>query len=359
MTAEATRVDAEKLYKFTMEALQKLGVPEEDARITARILIDADLRGIESHGVARLRGMYAKRIKAGIINLHPQAKIVSEAPSTATMDGDQGLGFVIGHRAMQEAMARAEKTGAGFVTVRNSTHFGAAGCYAMMALERDMIGIAMTNTAGTAVLSPDSLKSAFGTNPLAVAAPAGRAHPFVLDMATSVVAIGKVEIAQREGKHIPEGWLVDREGKPITDPTKRVWGEGGQLPLGGTAELGGYKGFGLGILVDVLCGVLSGGSATILRKKSREQEEILVDHFFGALRIDGFMPLEKFKKIMDEMIETLEALPKVPGVEKIYVAGGPEAELVRDRKANGIPLYASTITALRGLAEELGIEYSL
>ena len=189
MTAERTRVDAKKLTDFAIGALQKVGVPEGDAQITARILVATDLRGVDTHGVAHLGG-YIRGIRSGNINVNPKPKIFSQAPSTATMDGDQGFGFVIGHRAMMDAIHRAEKTGAGFITVRNSTHFGAAACYAMMALEHNMIGVAATN-GPTGVVAPGSTKPAVGTNPLAVAVPAGKKPPFVLDMATSVVAVGK------------------------------------------------------------------------------------------------------------------------------------------------------------------------
>jgi LDH2 family malate/lactate/ureidoglycolate dehydrogenase len=178
-------------------------------------------------------------------------------------------------------------------------------------------------------------------------------------MATSVVAGGKLEIARREGASIPEGWAIDKEGKPVTDPTKRVSGEGGLLPLGGTPTLGSYKGFGLGVLVDILCGVLSGSSASILQESTPETRGNASDHFFGALRIDSFLPVENFKKSMDEMIEAFEALPTLPGVKKIYVAGGYEAEIEKDRKANGIPLNSKVIQELQELAKELGIEYDL
>ena len=360
MATERTRVDAEKLINFSMKALQRLGVPEEDAQIAARMLVATDLRGVDSHGVNLLAG-YAKGIKEGRINRKPNVKIFSRVPSTATMDGDQGLGFVIGHHAMMEAIHRAEKTGAGFIAVRGSNHFGAGACYAMMALEHDMIGIAITNASRTSVVAPGSTKPAVDTHPLAVAAPTGKKSPFVLDMATSVVAYGKVGIARREGKSIPEGWAIDKEGKPVTDPTKAEsnWmrGEGGLLPLGGTPTLGGYKGFGLGVLVDILCGVLSGSSASILKESIPATKD--TDHFFGALRIDSFLPVENFKKSMDEMIEAFEALPTLPGVKKIYVAGRYEAEIEKDRKANGIPLHSKVIEKLQGLAKEVGIEYDL
>ena len=358
MTTERIRVDIEKLTDFSTKALRRLGVPEEDAQITAGILVATDLRGVESHGVAHLAPFYVKRIRDGLTNAKPQIKITSQAPSTAIVDGDEGLGFVVGHRAMAEAIHRAETTGAGFITVRNSNHFGAAAPYAMMALEHDMIGISMTST-GAGVVAPGSSKPAIGTNPLAVAIPAGKKPPFVLDMATSVVAAGKLEIALREGTSIPEGWAIDGEGKPITDPTKRVRGEGGLLPLGGTPTLGAYKGFGLGVLVDILCSLLSGSPADILRKFTPQTKGLAGNHFFGALRIDSFLPVENFKISMDEMIEAFEALPTLPGVKKIYAAGGYEAEIVKDRRANGIPLNAKVIQGLQELAKELDIEYDL
>jgi len=358
MTTKGTRVDAKKLINFSTKALQRLGVPEEDAQITAKMLVASDLRGVDSHGVAHLNMFYARRIRLGVINLNPKPKIFSQAPATATMDGDQGLGFVIGHHAMMEAIHRAEKTGAGFVTVRNSTHFGAGAYYAMMALEHDMIGVAMTNTVA-GVVAPGSVKPAVGTNPLAVAVPAGKKPPFVLDMATSVVAAGKLEIARREGTPIPEGWAIDKEGKPITDISKRVRDVGGLLPLGGTPKMGSYKGFGLGVLVEILCGILSGLSASILTESTPETRGNAANHFFGALRIDSFLPVENLKKSMDEMIEAFGALPKIPGVEKIYVAGGYEAEIEKDRKANGIPLSPKVVQELQELAKELGIEYDL
>ena len=358
LSKATTRVDAEKLTGFASKALEKLGVPEDDAIITARMLVACDLRGVESHGVAHLRMFYARRIRRGIINLNPKPQIFSQAASTAVMDGDNGLGFVVGYHAMMEAMRRAQETGAGFVAVRNSTHFGAAAYYAMMALERDMIGIAMTNNVPI-VVAPGSNKPALSTNPLAVAVPAGEKPPFVLDMATSAVSGGKIEIALRTGSSIPEGWVIDGEGKPVTDPTQRVWGEGGLLPLGGTPAMGSYKGFGLALVVDILCGVLSGSTASILAETPAEALGNYSDHFFGAIRIDSFLPVDKFKKSMDDTVEALEALPILPGVKKVTVPGGYEAEIVKDRETNGIPLDPKVVEDLKQLAEELGIEYYL
>ena len=358
MSDERARVNPQKLTDFSAKALQKLGIPEEDAMITAKMLVACDLRGVESHGVAHLNMFYARRIKRGFINLTPKPKIVNQGISVATMDGDNGLGFVVGYHAMNEAIQRAEKTGAGFVAARNSTHFGAAAYYAMMPLEHDMIGIAMTNTV-PGVVAPGSSKPAVGTNPLAVAIPAGQKSPLVLDMATSVIAAGKLEIARRAGQSIPEGWLVDGDGKPVTDITKRVWGEGGLLPLGGAPSHGAYKGFGLGLIVDILSGVLSGSTIGLRHEGPPEARGNYGDHFFGALRIASFLPVEQFGKTMDDAMDALEALPTIPGVNKVSIPGSYEDGIVKDRKTNGIPLDPLVIEDLKALAADVNIEYDL
>jgi len=349
-------IDHKKLTYFTIRALQKCGVPDEAARITADMLVLTDLRGVDSHGVARLALLYIKGLQEGRINPTPKPVISSQAPATAVIDGDRGLGFVVGHQAMKEAIRLAETAGAGFVSVRNSTHFGACASYVMMALEYDMVGISMTD-APLAVAPPGSSKPGIGTNPLGIAVPTGNKPPFILDMATSVVAAGKLEIARREGRPIPEGWAVDKDGNPVTDPEKRVRGEGGLLPLGGTPVLRSYKGFGLAMVVEILCGVLAGMPATIL--KDSPELRGTSGHFFGAFKIASFSPPEAFKKSMDEMIEAIQNLSTLPGVGKIYVAGDYEAEIEKDRRANGIPLHPAVVSSLKDIAEELGIEYDL
>ncbi len=361
MKTKMIRVDAKKLYDFAVAALKKGGVPEENAKITAEKLIATDLRGTDTHGVRNLGGYIRGGLRLGFINANPKLKITSQAPSVATFEGDRGLGFIVGHHAMTDAIRRAETTGAGFVAVQNSSHFGAAACYSMMALEHEMIGIAVTN-GPPRMVAPGSSTPAVGTNPLSVAVPAGKKPPFVLDMSTTVTADGKIAIAKGEGKLIPEGLAIDKEGNPITDPAKALLmtGEGGALPLGGTPEHGVYKGFGLGVLVDILSSVLSGAPAGVLWAKTREQGGWYhADHFFGALRIESFFPVEKFKKSMDDMIGAFEAFSKLPGVEKIYVAGGREAETMRDREANGIPLRDFMLQDLKNLAAELEIEFTL
>ena len=309
MTTGNGTVDVNKLKEFATRAFQKVGVPEADARITANILVATDLRGIDSHGVGHL-AMYVRGVKEGRTNPDPKTEIISQVPATAIMDGDRGLGFVVGHRAMEEAMRRAEETGAGFVTVRNSSHFGAGGNYSMMALPRDMIGISMTE-GGIGMVAPGSVGRGIHINVISFAIPAKDEAPFVLDMATTVVAAGKVEIATREGKSLPVGWSVDKEGNPVTEPKKHYEG-GALLPLGGTPHTGSYKGFGLAVLVDILCSVLSG---------SPPDTQMAGNHFFGAIRIDGFMPANQFKALLDNKMKEIKALPKALGVNRIYIPG--------------------------------------
>ncbi len=353
MTTSSGSVDAKKLTDFTAEALQKVGIPEEDARTTARMLVAADLRGIDSHGVNHLASFYIKGLKTGHINAKPQVKFFSHAASTAIMDGDKGLGFVVGHRAMMEAIHRAETVGTGFVAVRNSTHFGAGAYYAMMALPHDMIGISLTQ-GGKGIVAPGSRGKGIGLNVISVAVPAKEEAPFVLDMATGVVAGGKLELAARSNTPIPEGWAVDMEGNPVTEVAKAT---GGILPLGGIPRLGSYKGFGLTVVVEILCSTLSGG-LSILEREVKPSNEGKANHFFGALSINGFMPADKFKESMDALIKAHHDLPKAPGVDRIYIAGEVEQETERQRR-QGIPLHPSVLASLREVAEELGIEYDL
>jgi len=343
--------NSDKLEVFSSNVLQKLGVPEDDANITAKMLVDSDLRGVESHGVAHLSPFYVNWIKQGKVKIKPEFKLTSNSSISAIMDGDSGLGFVAGYHATLEAIERSKKFGAGFVSVKNSTHFGAAAYYSMMPLKHDMIGIAMT-AGGRFMMAPGSSKRAGGLNPIAVAVPAYKRHPFVLDMSTSVVAYGKIEIAKRQGKAIPEGWAVDENNNFITDTPKINIGDnqwkGGLVPLGGLPETGGFKGFGLAVLVDIFCTILSGAAL-----------DTSMNHFFGAIRIDGFRPVKEFKQQMDQLIDSIESLPILPGSEKLYAAGGPENKNMQERKKNGIPLDEEVIRSLKELSEELNTTFDV
>ncbi len=267
---------------------------------------------------------------------------------TAVLDGDGGMGFVVGTRAMGLAIQKAEETGVGLVTVRNSRHYGTAGYYALMALAHDMIGLSMTSS-DRFVVPTFGRERRLGTNPISVAVPAAGEPPFLLDMATSTVPRGKIVLARREGVKLPEGWAADPEGQPTTDP--KVADESKNLlPLGGTYEGGSHKGYGLAVLVEILSAVLSGGDMSLnlgLR--------IPVGHFFGAIRIDAFRPVEAFKSTMDGYLRMLRHTPPIESQERVYYAGLIEHETKKKRSREGIPLHEEVVAYLRGLAAELGV----
>ena len=362
-----TTVPAEALKAFCRQVFQQLGVSEEDARIAAEVLVTSDLRGIESHGVARLRTFYVNRLRQGVVPARPQVRTVRETPLTAVIDGGGGLGHPTSYRAMQLAIEKACSVGAGFVTVRNSNHFGIAGYYAMMALERGCIGMAMTN-GNRWVVPTFGRDPMLGTNPIAIAAPAGRERPFVLDMATSTAAVGKLEIASRQGKPIPPGWATGRDGQPSTDPDSilhdvRASLGGGLTPLGGAGELmGGHKGYGLAAWVDVFCGLLSGGAYAdqihSLEDPSARRPGIL-GHWFGAWQVEAFQPLADFQAAMDDLQQRLKGSRKADGQDRIYVAGEKEFEEAERRQRDGIPLENVVLADLQSLGAELGIELSV
>lgn len=345
------RVAYPALHQFTQAVFERLGVPAVDARIAAGVLVHADILGIDSHGVARLAGHpgYVPGLKKGLINPTARPWIVQETASTARFDGDAGLGGVVATRAMELAMAKADDAGVGLVTVTNSHHFGIACHYAMLALPHGMIGVSMTNAAPQ-VVPTYGRRAMIGTNPISVAVPTDRERPFILDMATSVVAAGKVEIAQRTGKPIPDGWLVDREGRPTRDP-ETLWNGGALLPIGSTPEQASYKGYGLGVVVDVLCGVLSGaGYSSIL-----DPVTWATGHFFMAIQIEAFRPLAAFLTMMDGMLGALRSTEPAPGAERVYVHGERELAAEQDRRANGIPLHPAVIDSLAALSAEYGV----
>ncbi len=350
--AQDVPVRTDLLLNFAEALLCKLGVPGDDARVTARILLQADLRGVESHGMAHLADFYVRRLQTGHVNPTPDVRVTSDAPAAATVDGDRGLGFVVGQRAMRIAIEKAEATGVGFVTAGNSTHYGAGAYYAMMALEHDMIGLSMT-TGGRLMTPPGALGRAIGLNVLAVAAPTPRAFPYVLDMATSVVAAGKLEIARRRGRPVPEGWAVAADGSPLTDPTA-LHPDGLMLPLGGTPEGGAFKGFGLTIMVDLLAGALSGSGT------SAELAPFAASHAFAALRIDAFAPKAAYLARMEALISTVKAAPTLAGVDEVRIPGELEHALAGERNAAGaVPLHPKVLEGFRSAAGELGVPFDL
>lgn len=361
MAASAEQVFTHQQLKiFTEQVFEAIGCSERDSRKAAEVLLSADLRGVDSHGVARLSG-YVRLWKAGRINPSPQVKVVHETPSTATMDGDAGLGLVVASEAMELAMEKAAQCGSGWVSVRNSNHFGIAGYHAMMALQKDMTGIAMTN-ASPLVAPAFSKERMLGTNPIAVAVPAGEEPPFVADMATSAVANGKLEILKRQNKEAPEGWIQDKNGSPATDPEELKQG-GALLPLGSDPVHGSHKGYCLAAIVDIFSAVFSGANYGPWAPPFVSFLPVAPDlpgkglgHFFGAMRIDAFRPAEEFKQHTDQWIRRFRQAEPVAGRESVLIPGDPERELEIQRKKSGIPLLPAVVEDLEKLGKEFSIE---
>lgn len=351
----------ERLHAFSTAVFRHFGVPDADATLAADVLASADGRGIDSHGVARLHA-YFDMLSHGRINPRANLKIVRETPSTATVDGDNGLGLVIGPKANAIAMEKALKVGSGWVAVRGSNHFGIAGYYPLIALDHGLIGWAMTNA--TKLVAPLwGAERMLGTNPIAIAFPGHEEPPVVIDLATSTAAYGKVEIAIRAGKDIPEGWLIDREGAPTRDPKSLAAG-GALLPLGGTRELGGHKGYCLAAMVDLLCGVLSGGNwgpfvpPFALRQETPSRSVGTgVGHFFGAMQIAGFADPDEFRRRVDEWVRAFRAAKPAPGVPAVLVPGDPERLAETERRVTGVPLPAAVVADLRDIAQRTGIAF--
>jgi LDH2 family malate/lactate/ureidoglycolate dehydrogenase len=351
----------EALSEFVVRVFQHFGVAKKDALQAAEVLAAADLRGIDSHGVARLH-TYFDMLSLGRINTKPEIKIVCSTPSTATVDGDNGLGLVVGPQANRIAMDMAEKCGSGWVSVCNTNHFGIAGYYVLKALERDLIGWAMTNS--TKLVAPLwGAERMLGTNPIAIAFPGKEEPPIVIDMATSATAYGKIEIARRRQEPIPEGWAIDREGRGTTNPNGMIDG-GAMLPLGSDRERGGHKGYGLGMMVDILCGVLGGANWGPFAPPFALRQEIPkrsvgkgIGHFFGAMRIDGFIDGDEFKRQIDDYVRVFRATKPAAGTNGPMIPGDPEREAELARRKNGVPLILPVVEELRDISQKTGIPF--
>lgn len=355
MGEEFNTVQHEVLKEFTSAVLQKVGLNSKDADITAELIVASDLRGIDTHGVAHLGPFYVSRIQKGFINLKPDIRVESKTPAAAVVDGDDGLGFLVGHLGMSEAIKRAKEFGVGVTAVRNSTHFGAACVYSAMAVEQDMIGIALSST-GAIVVPPGSKSRGVGTNPISLGAPAGREVPFMLDMATSVVPGGKIGEALRRGVEIPLGWAVDSTGNATTDP-KTVFKGGGLVPLGSAPETGSYKGFGLGVAVEILCSILSGAVSGLLMEVTPGAEGNKCDHFFAAINIESFIPVDQFKQKMDDMIEAYHKLEMANENDHLALSGERESNIMKERMKHGIPVHEKVMESLKQLSTEFGVTW--
>lgn len=333
-------VQANALREFTSTLYQKVGVLKEDADAVANMEVETDLRGVYSHGT-RAMPRYVNGIRSGNLKARPDIQIVREGPSFALLDGDRGLGYMAGMKAMNLAISKAKMTGIAAVGVRNSEHFGAAACYSMMALKHGMIGFATTNTGGTTIVAPGGITPVIANNPLSYAIPTKDELPIVLDMACGISAWGRVGTMSIYGQKIPDGWLLTTDGKPTNDPSI------GKLML----PAAGPKGYGLAIVMGALAGPLVGGLTACLKKGDE-----LSEHFFYALNVESFVPLDEFTKTMDETIRTIRASKTAEGVERVYLPG--EIEWLNRQKylREGIPLHKNHLESLANLAKELNVE---
>lgn len=349
------------LLAFSRQVFEKIGCNAEHATAAAHALVSADMRGVDSHGVARLGG-YVRLWEVKRVNAKPAITVIHETPSTAVVDGDAGLGLVVAPVAMQIAIEKARNVGTGWVSVQNSNHFGIAGYHAMLALPNDMIGIAMTNA--SALVAPTfAIEKMLGTNPIAVAIPAGEEPPFVADFATTPAANGKLEILQRKNKPAPCGWVQDKDGNSTTDAAALKSG-GALLPLGGDREHGSHKGYMLGSIVDIFSGMLSGANfgpwvppfpAYVPMPDFMPGKGL--GHFMGAMRIDAFRPAEKFKADMDTWIRRFRAAKTADAAQPVVIPGDPEREMEKKRMANGVPLLPAVVDDLQKLATQFELAF--
>jgi len=358
---EAKLFPIEALREFSTRVFRHFGVPEQDATQAADVLASADLRGIDSHGVARLYS-YHGMLSEGHINPKPKISLIRSTLSTATVDGDNGLGLVVGPQANRIAMDMAEKAGSGWVSICNTNHFGIAGYYVLQALERDLIGWAMTNS--TSLVAPLwGMERRLGTNPIAIAFPGKEEPPIVIDFATSAVAYGKFEIARRKGESIPLGWGIDCNGRDTSNPDDTI-NSGCMLPLGSDREHGGHKGYCLALMVDVLCGVLSGANWGPFAPPFALRQEIPkrrvgkgIGHFFGAMRIDGFIEPDEFKRQVDDYIRVFRTTKPAPGTNGPLIPGDPERDAERERRKAGVPVLMPVVEDLRAISKTTGIPF--
>ena len=350
------------LRAFMRDVFVRLGVPEKDASICAEVLITADKLGFDSHGISRMKPIYYDRIKQGIQFPVTAFKIVKEAPATAVIDGGSGMGQVVAHRAMELAIAKAKRYGIAMTAVRNSTHYGIAGYYPLMAVRAGMIGITGTNARPS--LAPTfGVENMLGTNPLTIGIPTDEQFPFLLDCATAITQRGKIEVYAKLGKKMPAGWVIDKDGRSKTDPrevlTDLTEGTAALVPLGGIGEeLGGYKGYGYATAVELLCSALQRGSYLKMLSGVKDGKKVpyRLGHFFIAINISAFTELKHFKHIAGDILRQLRASKKMPGAKRIFTAGEKEHLTWLARKIKGVPVNKETQKEILTMRDELGLK---
>ncbi|HCX03274.1 MAG TPA: lactate dehydrogenase [Clostridiales bacterium] len=364
MEDKITWVDFDVLENFMRDVFVQMDVPKEDAEIVADVLISADKRGIDSHGIGRFKPIYVDRIDDGILNVKTKIDIIKESPTTALLDGNDGLGHVISKKAMEMAIKKAEMYGMGMVVVRNSSHYGFAGYYPLMAVENNMIGITGTN-ARPSIAPTFGVENMLGTNPLTVGMPSDEEFPFLLDCATSISQRGKIEKLAREGKETPAGWVIGRDGTARTDTEEilkdLVKGKAALSPLGGIGEeLGGYKGYGYATVVEILSSALQGGiflKALSGYDSEGKKQPYHLGHFFIVINIESFIEPEEFKKTTGEILRQLRNSEKMPKADKIYTAGEKEYIAWKERKHKGAPLNRVLREQLVELRDRFSLDY--
>ncbi len=351
------------LFNFTTEVFSKMGCSKEDAEKASKVFLAAELRGLASHGMIRIKD-YFQLWEAKRINTKPNIRIVHETPSTAVIDGDGAIGMIAATYSMEIAMEKAEKAGTGWVSTRGSNHFGIAGYYAMMALEKDMIGMTMTN-ANPLVAPTGSVSRMLGTNPIAVAVPTGKHKPFVADFATTPIARGKLAVAEKKGEKTLMGYVQDKDGNPTDDPAILKQG-GSMVTLGGDYEHGSHKGYCMSTIVDIFSCVLSGANFGPFCPPSVAYLPVLDEkvgegtgHFFGAMRIDAFQPADAFKAQMDKWVDTFKNAKPAKGVDRVLIPGELEFEKEEKIRKEGIFVIPNIAKDLKEIADNLGIKFDI
>lgn len=354
------KVKIKELERFMLDVLVKMGIPAEDARICTDVLLASDLRGIDSHGIGRLK-MYVDRIRAGILNPITKWEVIKETPTTVLIDGHHGMGHVIAHQAMNMAIDKAQKLGVGIATVRNSSHFGIAAYYPLMAVAAGMVGLSFTN-ARPSIAPTYGVDPMLGTNPICMAAPTDNGSPFVLDGATSITQRGKIELYQRAEKDTPAGMVINDQGETLTDTDHilqaLVQGVAALLPLGGAGEiLGGHKGYGLATMVEILCASFGSGShgKDLTGRQGDKQVPHKLGHMFIAINIENFVTIDEFKKTTGQICRNLANSHKAPGQDRIFYAGEKEYEAEQQRRRDGVPINKNLQKTMKQLISELDL----